>query len=417
MMQKSIQQYLSRHAELGLPDPPGQHQWQWVLCIPCFDESPEFIDQLPQTPNTLIILLVNHPQGRSSDTNTRLVESVSHGRRCARLGLYDQLITLEKGNRHILLVDRSTNQTGFNPKHGVGLARKFAADIALKWYDLGFIQNDWIAMTDADASLPEHYFKTLSAASIETPAVVYPFSHSQADTPEEQLALALYELKLHHYVAGLIQARSPYAHHSMGSCIAIRAKAYAQVRGMPKRAAGEDFYLLNKANKLGKIRTLGLESTIILSSRRSNRTPFGTGQGVSKLSDQTAPLKTKVFYPPHVFQSLNCLVGKIAAGGQTLDALTEGLSHEARAALVSLGIEAALTHCRTHGPTPQKFQRQLHQWFDGFKTLKFIHHLAPPKTGLLSFEEWAVQSSSTELCPFEASRKMRNYCYQNLTDD
>ena len=418
-MHKSIQQYLSCYAEANLPEPPAHYtrQWEWVLCIPCFNESPNFIARLPQTPNTLIILVVNHPQGRSSDLNRGFVEALSYERMSLKLGRCDQLITLEVDNSHILLVDRSTDQVGFNTKHGVGLARKLAADIALKWHVLGLIQHDWIAMTDADALLPEHYFKALSAASIEIPAVVYPFSHNQADTPEEQLALDLYELKLHHYVAGLIQANSPYAHHSIGSCMATRAKAYAQVRGVPKRAAGEDFYLLNKANKLGKIRTLGLESTIVLSPRRSSRTPFGTGQGVNTLSNQIDPLKTKMFYPPSTFNCLKVFLDNVAAGAQTFKALTESLSEEANSALVSLGLEVALKHCKTHGPTPQKFQRQLHQWFDGFRTLKFIHHLAPPQTGLLSFEEWAVKSGNTELSPFEANRKMRNYCYQNLIDD
>ena len=420
-MHESIQKYLNRYAEPNLSERPAQHlhqtQWHWVLCIPCFNESPEFIHSLPRTPNTLFILVVNHPQGRDHDLNRRFVESLCHGRARVLIGDYDQLITLEGDNRHILLVDRSINQVGFNPKHGVGLARKLAADIALKWHSQGYVQSDWIAMTDADAVLPEHYFTTLTADNVETPAVVFPFTHGQAKTADERVALALYELKLHHYVAGLIWAKSPYAHHSIGSCIAIRAKAYAQVRGIPKRAAGEDFYLLNKANKLGHIQTLSLDSTIVLSPRRSDRTPFGTGQGVNTLSDQRDPLKTEMFYPPKAFNCLKDFLDKVAAGAQTFEALTEGLSEEANSALVNLGLEMALRHCKTHGPTPQKFQRQLHQWFDGFKTLKFIHQLAPPQTGLLSFEEWAIKSGNGDLTPFEASQKMRTFCYQHLTDD
>lgn len=418
-MQKSVQQYLSRYAEPNLPELTAQyrHQWQWVVCIPCFNESPEFINTLPDTSNTLCIVVVNHPQGRDHLVNADFIKSASKGRVSRKLGHKDQLITLEGDNRHILLVDRSTDQTGFNPKQGVGLARKLAADIALKWHIQGRIKSEWINMTDADALLPQNYFTALNGTHITTPAVVYPFRHSPAQTPEEQMALDLYELKLHHYVAGLIRAKSPYAHHSIGSCMAIRADAYAQVRGIPKRAAGEDFYLLNKTNKLGKVETATLDSTIVLSPRRSNRTPFGTGQGVNTLSNQTDPLKAKIFYPPDVFDSLRCVLDKIEAGAQTFEALTVGLPDEACNALVNLGIESALAHCQTHGPTPQKFQRQLHQWFDGFRTLKFIHRLAPPQTGLLSFAEWAVKSGNTELTPFEANRKMRNYCYQNLIDD
>ena len=64
-------------------------------------------------------------------------------------------------------------------------------------------------------------------------------------------ATALYELRLHHYVLGLEYAGSPYAYHTLGSCLAVKADAYAQVRGFPKRAGAEDFYLLNKLAKLG----------------------------------------------------------------------------------------------------------------------------------------------------------------------
>jgi len=59
----------------------------------------------------------------------------------------------------------------------------------------------------------------------------------------------------------------------------------------------------------------------------------------------------------------------------------------------------------------------LHLWFDGFRTLKFIHQLAPPKTGLLSFDEWSVQSGNAVLNPSEVSQKLRALCYQTLTDD
>lgn len=418
-MHKSVQQYLSRYAEPNLPELTAQyrHQWQWVVCIPCFNESDDFINTLPDTPDALYIVVVNHPQGRDHLVNAEFIKSAPKGRASRELGHYDQLITLEGDNRHILLVDRSTNQSGFNPKQGVGLARKLAADIALKWHIQGHIKNEWISMTDADALLPKDYFRALNGTHLKTPAVVFPFTHKPAQTPAEQLALALYELKLHHYVAGLIHAKSPYAHHSIGSCMAIRATAYAQVRGIPKRAAGEDFYLLNKANKLGKIRTLGSHSTIVLSPRRSDRTPFGTGQGVNTLSDQTAPLKTKLFYPPSTFNCLKIFLDKVAAGAQTFSALTEGLPEDARSAFADLGLEVALKHCKTHGPTPEKFQRQLHQWFDGFRTLKFIHCLAPPQTGLLSFEEWSAQSGHIDLTPLQANQRVRDFCYQHLTDD
>ena len=43
------------------------------------------------------------------------------------------------------------------------------------------------------------------------------------------------------------------------------------------------------------------------------------------------------------------------------------------AALESLDTEAALEHATRHGSTPEGFIRHLTQWFDGFRTLKFVH--------------------------------------------
>jgi hypothetical protein len=36
---------------------------------------------------------------------------------------------------------------------------------------------------------------------------------------------------------------------------------------------------------------------------------------------------------------------------------------------------SALAHCRRQGATPAQFLRHFHQWFDGFRSLKFIHAL------------------------------------------
>ena len=62
---------------------------------------------------------------------------------------------------------------------------------------------------------------------------------------------------------GLGFAGSPYAYHSVGSTLAVRAEAYAIVRGVPKRAAGEDFYLLDKLAKVTPIRVLTGEPVAI----------------------------------------------------------------------------------------------------------------------------------------------------------
>jgi hypothetical protein len=184
-------------------------------------------------------------------------------------------------------------------------------------------------------------------------------------------------------VRGLEHAASPYAYHTLGSCLAVTATAYAQVRGFPRRAAGEDFYLLNKVAKTGPIARLD-GACIALRSRASSRVPFGTGPAVTRIGD--GPVESqRLFYHPRVFQALHALLASAASffqPGQAglrprlLDAgLPESLSDAATAVALQLGWDDAIQHCRSHGLGEAQFLRHFHHWFDGFRTLKFIHGL------------------------------------------
>jgi hypothetical protein len=92
-------------------------------------------------------------------------------------------------------------------------------------------------------------------------------------------AIAAYELHLRYYVHGLRYAGFPHAHHTIGSCMAVRADVYKQQGGMNKRKAGEDFYFLQKIFPLGAFTEL-TDTTVNPSPRGSDRVPFGTGKAV-----------------------------------------------------------------------------------------------------------------------------------------
>jgi hypothetical protein len=164
----------------------------------------------------------------------------------------------------------------------------------------------------------------------------------------------------------------------------VRAEAYVQVRGFPKRSGGEDFYLLNKLAKIGAIAQPG-GKCILLQSRNSQRVPFGTGPAVVKITAAANADEVPLFYHPDCFETLRCLLAVVPAlheeSIQSLasllarEGLAEPLHQPCQALLHSMGLEAALRHCRQHGKTRAQFLRQFHQWFDGFRTLKFIHGL------------------------------------------
>jgi hypothetical protein len=203
-------------------------------------------------------------------------------------------------------------------------------------------------------------------------------------TPEQTQACHRYELRLHHYVFGLAWAGSPYAFHTLGSCISIHAQHYAQVGGFPRRNGAEDFYLLNKLAKTGDIHSLQ-GACLRLQARPSDRVPFGTGPAIREILQDIDPDSRALYYHPDTFVALRALLQSIAALREgSLERLTtlleergcdRQLAAAATAALVAAGLPGAVEHCRRHGATDEDFERHFQQWFDGFRTLKFLHAL------------------------------------------
>ena len=385
-------QYLDRYAEpeareLGRLGRRFGH----VLTIPAYGEGRELLRALASIPpgvlgDVLTVLVVN---GRADAPASM---------RAANLAMLEQLraergrgIALGPGasvHEHprgaLLLVDRATRGRELPPRHGVGLARKIAADIALALWSRGDIASPWIHCTDADVLLPPDYFEAASAAVAgdSDAALLYPFRHVGA-TPQ---ALA-YEISLRYYVAGLRFAGSPYAFHTIGSTLAVHALAYARVRGFPKRLAGEDFYLLNKLAKVGTMRALDGEP-IRLSARTSQRTPFGTGRALGRAEYHECDRAPLCVYHPDVFSDLGAwlqTLDALAAAGDRADpgellakqigAWPAADARRLREQLERTGAWAAaligVRRCRT----PITRAKHLHAGFDAFRTLKLIHAL------------------------------------------
>ena len=399
-MHKSValQRYLRRHTETGLPSHRfEQPHWLQVVIIPAYRESPALLKILEQMPaasgHTLIILVLNRP-----DTDCDLQAN-------AELRMALQSGTLPQAQRGSVAVKCLNEHTdlylhdiellcGPTPAAlGVGLARKSGCDLALQWMVAGGISGQWLCCTDADANVPQDYFEQLDSASVDAVAAIFPFQHMPGETQGCNSATALYELRLNHYVLGLEYAGSPYAYHTLGSCIAIRANAYVKVRGFPKRAGAEDFYMLNKLAKIGPISRLSGQR-IQLQSRHSSRVPFGTGPAVAAIIAAGLPEDAPVFDHPRCFEALQALLASLPELTQSPEAalaplfVRQGLdatvAKQSDAALQALGIRSGLAHCQRQSTSSAQFQRQFHQWFDAFRTLKFIH--------LMSDAGWEQQS-------------------------
>ena len=379
----ALARYLQRHIEPELPAPPDlRTAWQYALVIPAYRESPRLLQSLTRSLEDagggLTILVLNRPQGDpDTGANDALRTAVS-----SLPAKDDNLYRLDgAGDLYCHDLEREAGPTP--SRQGVGLARKTGCDLALLWWASGCIDSDWMGCTDGDATLPRDYFSRLQHLPPGVGAAVFPFEHLPGEDEQCNSATALYELRLHHYVLGLQYAGSPYAYHSLGSATAVRFGAYARVRGFPRRSGAEDFYLLNKVSKLGPLARLEGEA-IGLQSRPSSRVPFGTGPAVAEIA-AAGPLKgQRLFYHPRSFEALRAVLQTLP---QRRDPEHRGDELLLQAGLVAdsarfcehllqdLGLEQALAHCRRQARTGEQFLRQFHQWFDAFRTLKYLHAL------------------------------------------
>ncbi|MBV1916122.1 MAG: hypothetical protein KUG72_12100 [Pseudomonadales bacterium] len=402
----ALKKYLERYAECEtqrFTDFP--YRFDHILVIPCHDEPVEAIFDLFQLPETngatLVILVINQPDSPTKDSRDQqlwdALQSRYTGEWATQSGIV--LYSLPDSNNSLLVVDRFSAGRQIPNEQGVGLARKIGSDIACKLIYDKKIANHWIHSTDADVRLPPDYFQPPSShAGIA--ALIYPFQHHCPDKTL-QLAIDLYEFRLRYYVAALQWAGSGYGFQTIGSLICIDADSYAKVRGFPKRAGAEDFYLLNKLAKVGKVHSL--ESPVVqVEARISKRVPFGTGPALESIQALDLPLEDYRFYHPKSFIDLASWhrlieplwharkhyqqVGLYQTLESLLDTTTQhdcvnteakppvsGQLERLYKTLNALKLETFLDHGFSHCSNQSTFKKQFHDWFDGFKTLRFIH--------------------------------------------
>lgn len=362
-----------------------------VLVVPVYDEQLSALQQLVACPNRrsdCFIWVFNAPEGGDAEAHQRTqflfqrcsswLESVVSA---CLISDNLHLFRFDSG-RSILLINRCLDTNLLPAKQGVGLARKIGLDcafaLACQQMESGQEPPEWFLNTDADVSLPDRYFD-LQKPSNGQVAAIYPVRH--VPEPGLELAMALYDFKLDYYQAMLAQAGSPYAFQTIGSAIAVTPGAYLAVRGMPKRAAGEDFYLLNKLAKQGDVFSLA-SPTIQVAGRLSERVPFGTGPALSEIISYATPLDEYLFYSPVIFERLERVLKLV----QRIDSIPslQLFQHELGVsmgkpdfecvwdALLELGLEKFFQHLHAQSHR-QAFPVLFHHWFDGFLTLKFVH--------------------------------------------
>lgn len=337
----------------------------------------------------LLIAVVNGAEGASAETHARnssLLAALAHrfeGTVLSAAGVTAGAWLGQAENFDCLCLDRASAGKLLPRGEGVGLARKIGADLAAALCIRGRVACQYVGCSDADATLPADYCARLASADTRASALLWPFRHTPSGDASIDLATVLYEISLRYYVLGLAAAGSPYAYQSIGSSLAFDAKAYASVRGFPRREAAEDFYLLDKLAKVSPLVRLAGEP-IELRARASDRVPFGTGRRTGEIAAACERGAGFELYAPRLFGALGAVIAGLNAFAATGDEkalrahveATQGeLAPAVLAVLEQSKTFAALEQAAQQAPVGPVLARRIHTWFDALRTLRFVHLL------------------------------------------
>lgn len=381
-----VEKYLARYAEpeAALADriPARYHA---VLVVPALDEPPELLEgfraALRGARGRVLVVVVINASSQATDQQRRgnqklwsALQSIDSGAEA----IAQHALLVSGPDADWLALDRFSPDRELPRNQGVGLARKLGADLGLSLFSRDRLELPFLFGTDADAVLPAGYFAAAEKELQGPPTLLYPFHHVLGEDAEAHRATEIHELSIRYHALGLSWAGSPYAFTALGSAIAVGTRAYAAVRGVPRRRAGEDFYLVDKLSKLFGVRRL-TAAPIALRSRRSKRVPFGTGPRVEQILRTGEARVASV----EAFRALGALLsgldrvsetGEPGALSQPMDLLAPELRRALGEALRDLGLSEVVRDAMAQA-SGARLRRRLHTFFDGLRTLRLLHAL------------------------------------------
>lgn len=330
---------------------------------------------------SLILFVINNTRSASLETKEdnlktiQLLRSIIHKQKSSDNFLNDAIdSSLNPG-----LIDASTEGKELPEREGgVGFARKLGMDLALTLFDYEDTGKNVLTCLDADCIVAPNYLEVITRSFDEhkLSAASIPFRHTIEGSEEQQLAICCYEIFLRYYVLALKYAGSAYAFHTVGSSMACDHNAYIKSEGMNKLKAAEDFYFLEKLAKNFKIASIE-DTTVYPSSRSSWRVPFGTGQRVNRFLSHRQ--NEYLLYNPESFTVLKEWLNlfnssDILSAGKYLE-IAENIHPQLKDFLEQQNFSGSWESIIQHNKNEVQIQRQKTSWFNGFRTLKLIHHL------------------------------------------
>lgn len=296
-----------------------------------------------------VIAVINYPAGADSAESEKLLNLI-------KVGVFPGVIPL-------YLPELSG---------GVGAARKAGMDAFIRTVSPEDMEKSVIFSLDADTLIEKDYFVKVLPEALKGGAVSIGFSHQKAPDAEHQAAIDRYERYLHRYVEKLRSCGSPYGFFTVGSAFAVRCDAYLKAGGMKVREAGEDFYFLQAVAKSSGVRSID-EVLVHPSPRISARVPFGTGRAVAGLlrGEELNEIPDRAF---EVLKEVlkNAVDEKLETGEKFLSFLP--------LAAVEFFLKERFPEAwkKVAANLPERAGARgtaFNEWFDGLKTLRFLHFL------------------------------------------
>ncbi len=262
---------------------------------------------------------------------------------------------------------------------GVGYARKAGMDQAvLKLFNSGRL-NGVIASLDADTTVASNYFTELdNYFSVDDRlGCSIRFEHPLEGSLDVGFydAVAQYELHMRYYKLALSQTGFPYSFHTVGSSFALRASQYVRAGGMPRKQAGEDFYLIQKVVPMGGYGELNT-TCVYPSARPSGRVPFGTGPSVRKMVEENSEYTTynlEAFYDlKKLFKTRASLYGTSC---DEFDVYADILPERLKGFLIRDSFFDNIENLSQNCATLEVFNRRFFELFNAFKVVKYLNYV------------------------------------------
>lgn len=336
-----------------------------IVVIPCYDDDFIFtalhsLDSAQKPPCSVeVIVVVNSAE----DTDTSIVEK--------NRSIYNKLSSQKSNYRNFCLLPYIIEGVPHKIA-GVGNARKVGMNEAV--WRFANIENPYgvIVSLDADCLVANDYFTSIYdkffIAKKKAKASTLQFQHNFDEklySRQEIDACRRYEMYLRYFRLAQKIAGIPVCMHTIGSCFAVTAEAYAQMGGMSRRQAGEDFYFLQKLALQSPV--ANIQTPIVFPAPSvSERVPFGTGRSVKKIMDTGCC----TVYNFGLFLLLKKFYSSFSTlyQGKSIDITLEIVDFVGKEKFAAL-----VDECRRNTSDAKSFSKRMFTKFDVFFMIRFLN--------------------------------------------